>query len=97
MFVATTPLDEVMGFLALAADTNDHWSVPLTAVDTAFQGRGVLRALLDFGARDVGAQAQIQLSYETQITNIAALRSVASLGLVPAESRLTFHIWSANT
>lgn len=97
MFVATTPHDEVIGFLCLSAGSRDRWSVPLTAVDTAFRGRGVLRALLGFGSRELAAHRSIELQYETQLTNVNALRSVSRFGLVPSESRLTFHLWSADT
>lgn len=94
LFVATTGAGDLIGFLALAAHRDARWTVPLTAVDAAFRGRGALRAMLGYGILQASARGPIQFEYETQLTNVAALRSVSRFGLIPANSRLTFHLWT---
>ena len=94
LFIAETREHSIAGFLSLALEADDTWHVPLTGVAPECRGRGVLSAMLDAAAITCGRPAVPQtLHYETQLTNIAALRAVSRRGLVVRSSRLTFHLW----
>ena len=95
LFVAETLDGDVAGFLALACLGDRRWHVPLTAVDPVHRGRGVVRALLATAMAELAARGELHLDYETQLSNRAALRSVARCGLAPSTSRLTFHLWTS--
>ena len=94
VFVAESSDGDIAGFLALASAERGRWHVPLTAVDPRHQGRGLVRALLTTAMQTVAAHGATGLDYETQLSNRAALRSVAQCGLAPSTSRLTFHLWT---
>lgn len=94
LFVAVGSDDTAVAFLAFAPD-RDGWHVPLTAVDPAWRGQGLLVRLLATALDHVAAPNAGRVAYETQITNVAALRAVTRLGFLPATSRLTFHLWTA--
>lgn len=94
LLIAETRQSSIAGFLSLAPEAENVWSVPLTAVAPESRGRGILRAMLDVGAATCDRHdARQTLHYETQLTNLAALRTVGSRGLTVASSRLTFHLW----
>ncbi len=92
--VAVDADNSVMGFVALNALGAGLWNVPLAAVDPGQQSRGVLRHLLWAIRAGFLTDGMRRLDYETQLTNVAALRSVARTGFVPSTSRLTFHLWT---
>jgi ribosomal protein S18 acetylase RimI-like enzyme len=94
LWVAETRDHAMAGFLSLSPQGQDAWNVPLTGVAPECRGRGILSAMLDAGAatcRQRGARQT--LHYETQLTNLSALRAVIRRGLTVDSSRLTFHLW----
>ena len=86
--------DVPIGFLALALNEGDDgWHVPLTAVHPQFQGRGVLRLMLDAALAELVTCGATRFHYETQLTNWSAIRVIASVGFRPVSARMTFHLW----
>lgn len=97
LWIAYLPGGEVIGFLGFEACGPLHWHVPLAGVLPAHRGRGVLRHLLSHAIRQTSLRHQqepTRYDYETQLSNVSALRSVAKCGLSPVASRLTFHLWA---
>lgn len=84
-----------IGFLALERSGDARWRVPLTCVDPRHRGFGILRAMLDVASADLARCGGGWIDYETQITNVAALRAVSRAGFAPGTARLTFHLWKS--
>ena len=84
-----------VGFLALARVNDATWSVVLTCVAPEYRRSGAFRTLLDAACDMVADQRAVRLEYETQITNLPALRAVSRAGFEPKSARLTFHLWTS--
>lgn len=97
LLVATNADNALVGFLALNSRTTTQWHVPLTGVHPDHRGMGTLSAMLDWAAHHIAEHGGGTFEYETQLTNLAALRAVARCGFALAHSRMTFHLWSAET
>ena len=82
-----------IAFLALARVTDTTWSVALTCVAPEYRTSGAFRTLLDAACDMVADQRAVRLEYETQLTNLPALRAVIRAGFEPKSARLTFHLW----
>lgn len=83
----------IAGFLALAQQRPGDWFVPLAAVAPPSRGRGLLRALLRHGVEVAERERLDSFHYETQLSNLPAIRVVSQNGFVPHSSRHTFHLW----
>jgi ribosomal protein S18 acetylase RimI-like enzyme len=82
-----------VGFVAVEPIGTATWRVPLAAVDPVVQGQGCLPQLLSAAVRCLPVRPDGSLVYETQLTNIPAVRAVESLGFRLVGSHLTFHLW----
>ncbi len=85
--------DRPVGFVAVEPIGTTTWRVPLAAVAPAVQGCGCLPRLLAAAARLLPVRKDGKLVYETQLTNVPAVRAVESLGFRLVSSHLTFHVW----
>lgn len=97
LLVAVSAADGIVGFLAVNAGDDGRWHVPLTGVHPNARGRRVLPALLQAAVHHVASKGGAALEYETQLTNLPALRAVVRCGFVPTSSRMTFHLWGTDS
>lgn len=84
-----------IGFLALERSGEARWRVPLTCVDPRNRGFGILRAMLSIASANIARSGGGWIDYETQITNVTALRAISRAGFEPGTARLTFHLWTS--
>jgi GNAT superfamily N-acetyltransferase len=93
MLIADVEDGAVGGFATVRLNTPDEGEGVLFAVDPAYQGRGLYRALLERSigwCRERGARTMV---YSTQITNVAAQTMMARLGFGFDHAFYTFHLW----
>lgn len=83
----------VAGFGAMKAVGNGALDAVLYAVSPTFRRRGVFHELLCASLAWGATSGFSVIDYSTQITNVAAQKSVVRLGFVPDRGFYTFHRW----
>ena len=83
----------IEGYCAASERSPGSWFVPLTAVESAARGRGLLHAMLAETMRRCAERGADLLEYETQAANAAALRVMRKAGFSYERTVLTFHLW----
>ena len=83
---------QVGGFCtyAPASTTDGVGLVGLVVIDRPWRGKGIFAPLVSAAARAAGGRATVT---STQVTNAAALRAFAKLGLLPFNARQILHGW----
>lgn len=82
-----------VGFLTLKVRDQSETEILLNAVDPAFQGRGIYRALLDAAidsSRDLGAK---RIRVSTQLANYRVQQIWVRSGFELTSALHTFHLW----
>lgn len=83
----------IAGFLTLLERGPEEQEIILNGVDPSFQRRGIYRALVRAAMGQAQRDGAKRLSVSTQLTNIGAQKTWSRLGLEPARSYYTFHLW----
>lgn len=85
--------DTVVGFAVLRLNGPEEGEGVLYGVAPASQGRGIYRSLLIQSMSWVRLQGAQRMLYSTQITNMAAQKTLARLGFEPSHAYYTLHKW----
>jgi ribosomal protein S18 acetylase RimI-like enzyme len=77
------------GFLQLLRSAADDMVIDLIAVDTAYRGRGVARAMIGFASANCDCGGPVLVG--TQVANIPSVRLYETLGFRLTAAHYVFH------
>ncbi len=86
--------DRVAGFLTWTMASPARGEIVLNAVAPSARRRGLYSALVAAAGARMAAAGAKEVAVSTQLANLAAQRTWARAGFLPAESFHTFHRWS---
>ena len=82
--------DRVIGFIQVLMKANDFLVIDLIAVDNAFHGKGLAKAMICYMAHNCGSELS-NINVGTQVCNVTACNLYRSLGFRLVSSYNVFH------